>query len=58
VSGFATRFGINAVVLEQPVGADVPTRIPERRDVAITVPVQIDEKLAFLHHVLRDEVLD
>jgi len=58
VSGFATRLGISAVVLEQPIGADVTAAAPERRELAVTVPADIDDRLAVLHRILHNEVLD
>jgi hypothetical protein len=57
VSSFAARLGIHSVRLENPVGAHSPAGLPEARNIPMTTPTLVNERLAILHHVLHDEVL-
>jgi len=57
VSSFATRLGVNSLSLENPVGAYATADVPDARNIPLTAPTLVNERLAILHHVLRDEVL-
>jgi hypothetical protein len=58
VKDFANRHNISSVVLVQPVGVDVVAPMPERHEVSLVIPGDIEERLAALHRVLHDQVLD
>jgi hypothetical protein len=57
VSSFAARLGINSVRMENPVEAYNPANHPEPRNISVATPTLMNERLAFLHHFLRNEVL-
>jgi hypothetical protein len=58
LKNFASRHNISAVVLLQPVGADILASAPEQHEVSLAISEDIDERLAALHRILHDEVLD
>jgi hypothetical protein len=57
VSGFAARLGINSLRLEDPIGAYSSADVAGARDIPLTAPTLVNERLSILHHVLHDEVL-
>jgi hypothetical protein len=57
VSSFAARLGINSVRMEDPVEAYNPANHPEARNISVATPTLMNERLSFLHHFLRNEVL-
>jgi hypothetical protein len=58
VSNFAIRHDIHDVILEQPAGADTAATTPERREMPMTVPDNIDERRRSLDALLKENVLD
>jgi hypothetical protein len=57
VSSFATRLGIHSVRMENPVEAYNPADLSEARNISVTTPTLMNERLSILHHVLHNEVL-
>lgn len=57
ISNFAARLGINSVRLENPLGVDVAAVAAESYNIPLAAPTLVNERLAILRHVLRDEVL-
>lgn len=57
VSNFAARLGVNSLSLENPVRAYTTADVPDARNIPLAAPTLVNERLAILHHVLRDEVL-
>jgi hypothetical protein len=57
VSNFASRLGLNSVRLESPVGSYGSSDVLEARNISTEPPTLVNERLAILCHVLRDEVL-
>jgi len=57
VSSFAAGLGINSLRLESPIGASITAGVPEVRNIPLTAPTLVNERLAILRHVLHDEVL-
>jgi hypothetical protein len=58
VSNFAIQHNMHDVILEQPAGADTTATTPERREMPMTVPDDIDERRRSLNTFLNENVLD
>jgi hypothetical protein len=58
VSKFAIRHNMHEVILEQPAGADTAASTPERREIPMTVPDDIDDRRRTLNAYLNENVLD
>lgn len=58
VAEFASRFHLDAIILEPPDNAGALADAAHRRDVTAKVPASAEERLTELHRVLYEEVLD
>jgi hypothetical protein len=57
ISTFAARLGVSSLKLESPIVAYTAADVVGAREIPLTAPTLVKERLAILRHVLNDEVL-